>query len=471
MIYKKCVMTIEKNKATLDEDIYLYRLDKNIELYFTIVNNKYRFNKSDMNNIIMMTNAAFFQVRLYKNAEIKYTFAIQPTDGGQAILTITDDLIDDPIEVGDYDFQISLLDEEKTSMISMPIVSKQLHVCEPLVSDDATMGKAILGLSKLATGEIKNAFDSEGNYIREIHKDGDILSASIINKFEDALDSNTKAIKAGTGKAYDDTAIKTDINAIKTDLGAEALNTTAKDIKGAVNEVAAQYKDIAKKTIIEGNKLYLVKADGTKLDSGTALPTSSGTVTDGKEIELQKSTTHIQWRYVGDTNWINLVALSDLKGAKGEKGATGATPNLKIGTVTTLESGSNATASITGTTENPLLNLSIPKGAKGDKGDTGASSEGTIDTLVTTNISGNTLSLTTDKYQTTTIVDGTEITLPIVTSFTEIHLFFNTTTDLTLTLPACKWQNGNTPTISANKTYEFIFTYTTEWLGGVIAYE
>lgn len=237
MIYKKCVMTIDKNKATLDEDIYLYRLDKNIELYFTIVNNKYRFNKGDMNNIILITNASFFQVRLYKNAEIKYTFAIQPTDGGQAILTITDDLIDDPIEVGDYDFQISLLDEEKTSMISMPIVSKQLHVCEPLVSDDATMGKAILGLSKLATGEIKNAFDSEGNYIREIHQDGDILSASIINKFEEALDTNTKAIKNGTGTSYDDTEIKTDINTIKTDLGTEELTTTAKNVKGAINEV------------------------------------------------------------------------------------------------------------------------------------------------------------------------------------------------------------------------------------------
>lgn len=203
MIYKKCVMTIDKNKATLDEDIYLYRLDKNIELYFTIVNNKYRFNKGDMNNIILITNASFFQVRLYKNAEIKYTFAIQPTDGGQAILTITDDLIDDPIEVGDYDFQISLLDEEKTSMISMPIVSKQLHVCEPLVSDDATMGKAILGLSKLASGEIKNAFDSEGNYIREIHKDGDILSASIINKFEEANEKNTQDIKELNTKIWD----------------------------------------------------------------------------------------------------------------------------------------------------------------------------------------------------------------------------------------------------------------------------
>ena len=262
------------------------------------------------------------------------------------------------------------------------------------------------------------------------------------------LESENGKVSGGTI----DPTIKNDIN----------------NIKSEVNELNAQYKDIAKKTIVEGNKLYLVKADGTKLDSGTALPTSSGTVTDGKEIELQKSTTHIQWRYVGDTNWINLVALSDLKGAKGEKGATGATPNLKIGTVTTLESGSNATASITGTTENPLLNLSIPKGAKGDKGDIGTSSK---DTLVTTNISGTTLALTTDKYQTATIVDASEITLPTVTSFIEIHLFFSTTTDLTLTLPACKWQNGNTPVVSGNKTYEFIFTYTTEWLGGAIQYE
>lgn len=260
MIYKKCVMTIDKNKATLDEDIYLYRLDKNIELYFTIVNNRYRFNKGDMNNIILITNASFFQVRLYKNAEIKYIFAIQPTDGGQAILPITDDLIDDPIEVGDYDFQISLLDEEKTSMISMPIVSKQLHVCEPLVSDTALMGKAVLGLSKLASGEIKNAFDSEGNYIREIHKDGDILSAELINKFEDALDSNTKAIKAGTGKPYDDSAIKADIQTLKAneinliedetsmegikDNEYPTLTTTDKTLIGGINEVNAQCKDV-----------------------------------------------------------------------------------------------------------------------------------------------------------------------------------------------------------------------------------
>ena len=196
MIYKQCVLTIAQNTATLDEDIYLYRLDKNVELYFTIVNNKYKFDKSDLNNIINVTNASYFQVRLYKDDEIKYTFAIQPTEKGKAILTITDQLIDEPVEVGDYDFQISLLDADKSSMVSMPIAKQQLHICEPLVDNQAIMGKAVLGLSSLASGEIKNAFDSEGNYIREIHKDGDILSAQLVNKFEEALDTNTKSIKS-----------------------------------------------------------------------------------------------------------------------------------------------------------------------------------------------------------------------------------------------------------------------------------
>lgn len=52
-------------------------------------------------------------------------------------------------------------------------------------------------------------------------------------------------------------------------------------------------------------------------------------------------------------------------GAPGAKGDTGATPNIQIGTVTTLDAGADATASMSGTAENPLLNLGIPKGADG----------------------------------------------------------------------------------------------------------
>ena len=49
-------------------------------------------------------------------------------------------------------------------------------------------------------------------------------------------------------------------------------------------------------------------------------------------------------------------------GDRGEKGETGATPNLQIGEVITLNPGEAATATITGTPENPQINLGIPKG-------------------------------------------------------------------------------------------------------------
>ena len=44
---------------------------------------------------------------------------------------------------------------------------------------------------------------------------------------------------------------------------------------------------------------------------------------DGREIEIQNNGTAIQWRYVGDPDWTDLVQLSDLKGEKGDKGDKG----------------------------------------------------------------------------------------------------------------------------------------------------
>ena len=63
------------------------------------------------------------------------------------------------------------------------------------------------------------------------------------------------------------------------------------------------------------------------------------------------------------------------QGETGQTGATGATPDFSIGTVSTLPAGSDATASVTGTAEEPVLNLGIPQGAKGDTGETGQTGE------------------------------------------------------------------------------------------------
>lgn len=251
------------------------------------------------------------------------------------------------------------------------------------------------------------------------------------------------------------------------------------------SQIDSQFKDIANNQPTDlsldsaTNLLQLVNSKGSKLGNGITLPISSGGGTS-QYLHIKYSSTGAPQlagqisdtpnAYIGlcvDTNadsptnpknytWYNW---------KGDNGDTGATPNLQIGTVTTLESGSNATASITGTTENPLLNLGIPKG------DTGGA---IVETWEELTISNTTLTLTEKKNQiVSNMVDGTEILLPSISGSRplELHLFFNTTKDLTLILPSCKWQNGNTPIINANKTYEFIFTYTTEWLGGVIVYE
>ncbi len=58
----------------------------------------------------------------------------------------------------------------------------------------------------------------------------------------------------------------------------------------------------------------------TALPSGDAL---DFTAQAAKEVQLQTSATHIQWRLVGDPDWINLIALADLKGDDGDDGIDG----------------------------------------------------------------------------------------------------------------------------------------------------
>jgi hypothetical protein len=83
---------------------------------------------------------------------------------------------------------------------------------------------------------------------------------------------------------------------------------------------------------------------------------------DGREIELQKTSLYVQWRYAGDATWRNLVALSDLKGEKGDKGDTG-------------PAGPQGLQGLKGDTgpAGPIgpVGPAGQKGEKGQKGDTG----------------------------------------------------------------------------------------------------
>ena len=95
-----------------------------------------------------------------------------------------------------------------------------------------------------------------------------------------------------------------------------------------------------------------------------------------------------------------------------------------------------------------------------------------IDTTIDNTLPSNgALNLTTSKFQTTTLATDTEVILPTVEGYTEIHLFFLGISGTNILDTNVAWNNK--PTIEDNKKYEFIYTYVNSeigWLGKAVVY-
>lgn len=114
-------------------------------------------------------------------------------------------------------------------------------------------------------------------------------------------------------KKYVDDNMKTAINGVKGDLGTEELTTTAKDLRGAVNELNTQYKDIMSKTITteERNKLNSlnnyddtsikndIQAQKTRIDNLATLKEGS-TTGDAELIDGRTGANGTIYKNIGD---------------------------------------------------------------------------------------------------------------------------------------------------------------------------
>ena len=129
----------------------------------------------------------------------------------------------------------------------------------------------------------------------------------------------------------------------------------------------ASGKDGITPTIGKNGNWYLGSTDTGKPSRGadgtpgaTGAPGKDGAPgADGKDGITPAIGENGNW-YLGNTDT-----------GKPSRGENGAVPDIQIGTVTTLPAGSDATASMGGTAENPLLNLGIPRGADGQGGGSG----------------------------------------------------------------------------------------------------
>ena len=129
MISTSVLIKVDRNISVHDKDIYVYRGDKNIKIYFTIDAPFKYVDETDVEN----SNAEYAQlvIRTPNNQPIIFS-EVQPTEYGMVVLVISAEMINELIEVGDYDYQIRLYDESLNSRISIPPIIGGIKLLEPI---------------------------------------------------------------------------------------------------------------------------------------------------------------------------------------------------------------------------------------------------------------------------------------------------------------------------------------------------
>lgn len=199
MIYTTRIININGSTATIDEDIYLFKQDSNIELKFIINDTRFTFQTVESSNVIESSNAYYFRVKLLNPYGKTINFPIQEVTDNYIVLLITGELIDEDTEVGDYTIQIRLYDKDKNSKLTLPAIANCIHIQQPIFSEieENTVDTAAIDTASVMMsdeGELP-VVDSTGKYIPTLWDTGDTISKAKINHIEKGiLQAHTDAL-------------------------------------------------------------------------------------------------------------------------------------------------------------------------------------------------------------------------------------------------------------------------------------
>jgi len=106
------------------------------------------------------------------------------------------------------------------------------------------------------------------------------------------------------------------LSAAEVDENFTNLKTAAEQLNAEKAPLAKWVSDTAPDPLIytdwyTNSGAHYIRSEGFWVE----LPGTPGT--DGREVELQVTATHIQWRYVGEATWTDLLLLSSLGGSSG----------------------------------------------------------------------------------------------------------------------------------------------------------
>lgn len=233
-ITKNIVVTINGTTVQLDEPLYLYQRDKNIDVYFLIRNFKYDFAKGTQEevNVIEKTNASYATIRVLK-PEIYATKIGEdgkplgedgrkfvsdepiPVVDGKVLFTVTETFIDEVEEIGNYQLQISLWDENQGGKITIPPIP--FEVLKPIFPDeyvgDFTPGQidiTKIGMSRIVNDDYIISGNNNEISVMALREDsgleewkyGQIISATRMNAITSNLNDIWTELKE-LGKSID----------------------------------------------------------------------------------------------------------------------------------------------------------------------------------------------------------------------------------------------------------------------------
>ena len=143
------------------------------------------------------------------------------------------------------------------------------------------------------------------------------------------------------------------------------VNGLKYEVTPGESEVVSWSETLVDLPVVFGKSTYNVDTTLNKWHDFVGIPDNS-IGTDG-DYGLQLPSCDIWKKQLG--YWERCGNIKGEKGDNGEDavglpGKDGVTPNFTIGKVTTIDPGYSAKVTITGTSENPILNLEIPKGDK-----------------------------------------------------------------------------------------------------------
>ena len=161
-IRRDCTITVKDDTSVLDSNIYLFQNDRNIDIYFTIVNFKFDFFTSTQTSedVVEKSNASYATIKVLKpNGEKFISDAKIPiTSDKKVLFTITKDFVDEVYEIGKYKLQISLYDNQY-GKITIPYI--EFEVLAPIFEEDFVENIVLGQIDITKIGMSRIAYENE----------------------------------------------------------------------------------------------------------------------------------------------------------------------------------------------------------------------------------------------------------------------------------------------------------------------